>query len=285
MHECTSTSLFEIAAEFDSGLQGRYSRRLLHRWIALAITSAACVAQTQQNPLAGDPGAIAGGGAAFRPYCTPCHGIKGEGGRGPDLTRGVYSTGDKDSDLYNVIASGMPGTEMAGFAADIKEEDIWRIVAFVRSLARHDVPALPGDRTAGEKLFWGKGACGGCHAVNGKGGWLGPELSRIGRERSLAFLRESVLTPNTDLRPEYATITAVKRDGTKIVGVGSLDNFTVQITDMAGNYYSFSRVDLASCTREFKSLMPDNYSRSLKPAEIDDLIAYLVDLRGAQATR
>ena len=77
----------------------------------------------------------------------------------------------------------------------------------------------------------------------------------------------------------------MKRDGTKIVGVGSLDNFTVQITDVTGNYYSFSRSDLASCTRELKSLMPDNYSRSLKPAEIDDLIAYLVNLRGAEATR
>ena len=177
------------AAEFDSAVQGRYSRRLLHRWIAVVVTSAACFAQSPQNPVAGDPGAIAGGGAVFRPYCTPCHGIKGEGGRGPDLTRGVYSAGDKDSDLYNVIANGVPGTEMAGFAGDIKEEDIWRIVAFIRSLARHDVPALPGDRAAGEKLFWGKGACGGCHAVNGKGGRLGPELSRIGRERSVAFLR------------------------------------------------------------------------------------------------
>jgi putative heme-binding domain-containing protein len=110
-------------------------------------------------------------------------------------------------------------------------------------------------------------------------------LSRAGRERSLAFLRESVLTPNSDLRPEYATLTAVKRDGTKIVGVGSLDNFTVQITDMAGNYYSFSRSDLASCARELKSLMPDNYSQTLKPAEIDDLMAYLVSLRGAEAAR
>jgi putative heme-binding domain-containing protein len=253
--------------------------------LALTVTSAACIAQTPQNPVAGDPSAIAGGGAAFRPYCTPCHGIKGEGGRGPDLTRGVYSAGDKDSDLYRVIAKGVSGTEMAGFEDEMREEDIWRIIAFIRSLARHDIPALPGDRAAGEKLFWGKGGCGGCHAVNGKGGRLGPELSRAGRERSLAFLRESVLTPNSDLRPEYATITAVKHDGTKIVGVGSLDNFTVQITDMAGDYYSFLRGELASCTRDLKSLMPDNYSRILKPTEIDDLMAYLVSLRGAEATR
>jgi hypothetical protein len=27
--------------------------------------------------------------------------------------------------------------------------------------------------------------------------------------------------------------------------------------------------------------MPDNYSRTLKPGEIDDLIAYLVSLQGA----
>jgi hypothetical protein len=31
--------------------------------------------------------------------------------------------------------------------------------------------------------------------------------------------------------------------------------------------------------------MPDNYSQLLKPAEIDDLISYLVSLRGAGATR
>jgi putative heme-binding domain-containing protein len=272
-------------AEFDSGMQGRYSRRLLHQWIAFMVTVAACCAQTPQNPLAGDPSAVAGGGAAFRPYCTPCHGVSAKGGRGPDLTRGVYFAGDKDSDLYNVIAHGVPGTEMVGFLGDLKEEDLWNIVAFIRSLARHDVLSIPGDQAAGEKLFWGKGSCGGCHAVGGKGGRLGPELTRIGRERSLAFLRESVLTPNSDLRPEYATITAVKRDGTKVVGVGSLDNFTVQITDAAGNYYSFSRNDLASCARELKSLMPETYSQSLKPAEIDDLIAYLVSLRGAEATR
>jgi len=270
---------------FDSGFEGRYSRRLLHRWIAVLVTAATCCAQPPQNPLAGDPSAIAGGGAAFRPYCTPCHGVTGKGGRGPDLTRGIYSAGDKDSDLYNVIANGVPGTEMVAFLGDLKEEDIWRIVAFIRSLARHDIQDIPGDRAAGEKLFWGKGACGGCHAVNSKGGRLGPELTRVGRERSLAFLRESVLTPNNDLRPEYATITAVLRDGTRVVGVGSLDNFTAQITDAAGNYYSFSRSDLASCVRELKSLMPDNYSQLLKPAEIDDLISYLVSLRGAGATR
>lgn len=244
-----------------------------------------CFAYQAENPLAGDPKAAAGGGAAFRPYCTPCHGIHGEGGRGPDLTRGVYSAGGKDSDLFRVISHGVPGTEMAGFAGDINDEDIWRIVAFIRSIARHDVAGIPGNRAAGEKLFWSKGGCGACHMVNSKGGRLGPPLSRVGRERSLAYLRESVLTPNSDVSPQYATITAVKRDGTKIIGVGDLDNFSVQITDAAGNYYSFMRSDLSSVTRELRSLMPDNYGRLFAPGEMDDLLAYLASLRGAEASQ
>jgi putative heme-binding domain-containing protein len=264
---------------------GSYSRRLPRAFIVLIVNCAVCFAYQAENPLAGDPKAAAGGGAAFRPYCTPCHGIHGEGGRGPDLTRGVYSAGGKDSDLFRVISHGVPGTEMAGFAGDINEEDIWRIVAFIRSIARHDVAGIPGDRAAGEKLFWSKGGCGACHMVNSKGGRLGPPLSRIGRERSLAYLRESVVTPNSDVSPQYATITTVKRDGTKIIGIGDLDNFSVQITDAAGNYYSFMRSDLSSVTRELRSLMPDNYSRLFTPGEMDDLLAYLASLRGAEASQ
>jgi putative heme-binding domain-containing protein len=201
------------------------------------------------------------------------------------LTRGVYSAGGKDSDLFRVIANGVPGTDMTGFAGDLREEDIWRIVAFLRSIARHDLPEIPGDRAAGEKLFWGKGGCGPCHLVNSKGGRLGPPLGRIGRERSLAYLRESVLTPNSDLMPQYATITAVKRDGTKIIGVGDLDNFSVQIRDADGNYHSFLRSDLSYVARELRSLMPDNYGGLFTPGEIDDLLAYLASLRGAEASQ
>ena len=201
------------------------------------------------------------------------------------MTRGVYAAGGKDSDLFRVIANGVPGTDMTGFAGELREEDIWRIVAFLRSIARHDLPGIPGDRTAGEKLFWGKGGCGACHIVNGKGGLLGPPLGSIGRERSLTYLRESVLTPNSDVMPQYATITAVKRDGTKIIGVGNLDNFSVQITDTPGKYYSFLRSDLSSVARELRSLMPDNYSRLFTPGEIDDLLAYLASLRGAEASQ
>jgi putative heme-binding domain-containing protein len=119
--------------------------------------------------------------------------------------------------------------------------------------------------------------------VNGKGGRFGPQLSRIGRERGLEYLRESVVAPNNDVAPEYASITVVKRDGAKIIGMGDLDNFSVRITDSSGNYYSFLRTDLVSVTRDLRSAMPDTYSHLFTPAELDDLLAYLAGLRGEEA--
>lgn len=220
----------------------------------------------------------------FRIYCSPCHGIRAQGGLGPDLTRGVYPHGERDEDLFRTITKGLPGTEMTGFGSDdLSEDTVWRVVTYLRSIARHDDVAIPGDRAAGEKLYSGKGGCGHCHLVNGKGGRLGPELTRIGRERSVEYIKESVIEPNKQVAPGYATVTIVKRDGTKLVGVErGYDNFTVQIMDSGEHYYSFSRSDVASVKREFRSLMPDHYGRLFTPGELDDLVAYLVSLRGAE---
>jgi putative heme-binding domain-containing protein len=255
-----------------------------HSIAILLLVPAAAWAQNANNPP--DPDAAAGGGAAFRPYCTPCHGVRGQGGRGPDLTRGVYAVGDKDADLFRTIANGVPGTEMPGFAADLRDEDITRIVAFIRSIARHDVAGMPGDRSKGEKLFWEKGGCGACHVVGGRGGRMGPDLTRIGPQRSLQYLRDAVLAPSKDILPGYATVAVIRRDGTKLVGVErGYDNFSAQLMDVAGNYYSFLKSEVRSATRETRSLMPDQYGRLFTPAEIDDLLAYLVSLRGAEAAR
>src|SRR5262249_6837676 len=144
----------------------------------------------------------------------------------------------------------------------------WRLVSYIRSIARRDPAPVTGDRASGEKLFWGKGGCGQCHAVGPKGGRLGPELTRVGRQRSLAHLRESVVAPDNDLTPGYATVTVVTRDGKKIVGVQKgFDNFSARLMDLSGNYYSFQRTEVASAKREYRSLMPGAYGRLLTENE------------------
>ena len=225
------------------------------------------------------------GNSVFRVYCTPCHGVHAQGGRGPDLTRGIYHAGEKDADLFRTISNGIPGTEMGGFGGDIIDDDIWRIVAYIRSVASHDPKAAPGDRANGEKLFWAKGGCGACHVVEGRGGRMGPELTRIGWQRSVEYLRDAVLDPSKEILPGWATITVIKRDGAKVTGVErGFDNFSAQLMDIQGNYYSFVKSDVASIKLERVSLMPADYGSRLKPAEIDDLVGYMVSLRGVEAS-
>ena len=236
----------------------------------------------ERNPFAGDAQAIESGRMKFRISCSGCHGLRAKGGRsGPDLTRGTFAAGDTDADLYRVIAKGVPGAEMPGFSDSFEPDELWQVVTYVRSLAPHDAVPSAGDAAAGESLFWGKGGCGRCHRVGTRGSSLGPSLTREGAQRSLAYLRESVVAPDADVTPGYATITAVMRDGTKIVGVErAFDNFSAQFVDLSGRYYSLQKDDVTSIQREYRSVMPSSYARLLSERELTDLLAYLGSLRG-----
>ena len=247
--------------------------------LLIPFAGLALAQQEPQNPFKNDPQAPEAGRGAFRIYCSPCHGIKAEGGRGPDLTRGVYSAGESDAALFGVISNGVAGTEMPAFSAGLGDENIWRLVSYLRSATRRNVEKVTGDPASGEKLFWGKGGCGGCHRVGTRGGRMGPDLTRIGRTRSLQYLRDSVVSPDADLTPGFNTITVVTRAGKKIVGVQrGFDNFSAQLMDAQENYYSFMKSDVTSVKREFRSLMPGAYGKMFAKAELDDLVAYLTTL-------
>ena len=238
----------------------------------------------RKNPLAGDARAIESGRVMFRMQCAGCHGLSATGGRsGPDLTRGTFTVGDTDADLYGVIFNGVPGTEMPAFAERLDDNDRWQLVSYIRSLTPHNTGPIPGDRSAGEQLFWEKGNCGQCHRIGARGGSVGPNLTRSGRQRSLAYLRESVVSPDADITADAATVTVVTRDGRKIVGVEKgFDNFWAAVMDVSGRYYSFQRDEVSSITREYRSLMPLNYGRLFSDRELENLVAFLASLDGGK---
>jgi alcohol dehydrogenase (cytochrome c) len=248
----------------------------VRHWIVPAL-AAACFAQENPADL---------GKGIFRIYCAPCHGIRARGGRGPDLSRGIFRSGDQDSDLARTISSGVRDTEMSGFAEILGDDNIRRVIAYIRSVSRHDNSAASGDPARGESLFWGKGQCGSCHTAAGRGRAIGPDLSRVGRQRSLEYLRESVAAPNADVTPGFATIVVVTRAGNKITGVErSFDNFSARLVDLAGQVHAFQKDDVASMKRESRSLMPDTYGKLFSATEMDDLLAYLARFDGAEASR
>lgn len=254
--------------------------------LTVLALAGACLAQEEKlprkNPWAENARAIESGRVMFRMYCAECHGLRATGGRsGPDLTRGTFAGGDTDADLYRVVSDGVPGAEMPAFAGRLDEDDRWRVISYVRSLTPHNRGPIPGDSAAGEQLFWGKGNCGQCHRVGARGSSVGPNLTRSGRQRSVAFLRESVVSPDDDITPGYATITVVTRDGKQITGVEKgFDNFWAGLTDLSGRYHSFQKDDVKSIQREYRSLMPLNYGRLFSDRELEDLVAFLASREG-----
>lgn len=252
---------------------------VVRTFILAALSASFLAAQTTAtNPFEGSPPDIDVGRATFRIYCSPCHGIDASGGRGPDLTTGVYNAGDRDGDLFEVVADGVPGTEMPGYGARMADEAIWRIVAYVRSVALAAPPPAIGNAERGREIYHGAGGCVGCHQIDGRGGRLGPDLSRVGRARSPKHLRRSLEQPGAELTSGYQTVEVVTAGGDQVSGIAkSFDNFHVVLIDSGEKLRVFDRAELRSSERVFRSLMPA-YGDSLTEDNLDDLVAYLAQL-------
>jgi cytochrome c oxidase cbb3-type subunit 3 len=269
----------------------------LHIRLGLAVALCGALALRAQekavtNPVASDPAAIREGASLFRGNCSPCHGLSARGGgRGPDLTAGRWVHGSSDADIFHTITHGVPGTEMP--ANDFEDSETWAILAYIRSLSPAKRETVSGDRAAGEKIFWQTAGCSTCHMVRGQGGVLGPDLSRVGGARSVPYLIESIREPSKELTSGtldpnnhygiplmYDTVTVVTAGGEKIAGVvKNEDTFSIQLMDTNQQLRFFLKKDLQQVSHEPKSLMPAYSEDMLKPAQLNDLVAYLESLR------
>ena len=271
--------------------------RILFSLVACAILlnllfSAKAQDQSVTNPVAGNPHAIEEGASLFRANCSPCHGLNAHGGgRGPDLTAGRWVHGSTDADLFRTVTHGVAGTEMPANAFD--DSETWAILAYVRSLAPAKTRAVSGDPVKGKTIFWERAGCSTCHMVQGRGGVLGPDLSRVGEARAADYLVDSIRQPSKELSTGmldpnnhyglplvYDTVTVVTTDGHKIAGVAkNEDTFSLQLIDTNQHLEFFLKKNLREVIHERKSLMPAYTEGMLKPADLQDLVAYLEGLR------
>jgi cytochrome c oxidase cbb3-type subunit III len=237
------------------------------------------------NPFEGNALAISNGAAMFRNRCAGCHGPDAHGYLGPDLTS-YWSSGGTDARMFDIVRKGIPGTEMIGADPQrVLDRDIWQTLAYIRTLSA--VPTAPptGDAVSGERVF--RTNCAGCHRVNGRGGQLGPDLSRIGSARPRAGLSSKIRGSSDVIRPGYEPVTLVTREGERIRGVRkNEDEFSIQIMDARERLQGYLKSNLTAVTLDKQSLMPVYGPDRLSDRDLDDLLRYLTSLRGAaEATR
>jgi putative copper export protein/mono/diheme cytochrome c family protein len=131
-------------------------RRHARAWVAagLAVVGAATIMGTRllavpayptsyaASPVPYTTMAIVDGAGLYARHCAACHGADGTGSgpaaaglasRPADLVRhaGTHPPGD----LYWWIAHGRTGTSMPPFSATLDNDDIWRVVQFLRALS------------------------------------------------------------------------------------------------------------------------------------------------------
>jgi putative heme-binding domain-containing protein len=253
----------------------RYPRLTRYPLVVLALGLVGGGTARAENPFAGQPEAAAAGRALYSTACAACHGTNGEGGRGPNVADGRIVRRLRDDDLFRSIQKGVPGTEMIAFP--FPEDQIWQLVTFIRSLSAPAFDArVGGDAQAGAAVFHGKGGCVQCHAIAGRGGLLGPDLSTIGLQRSLKHLREAILDPSLRVADGFRPVTVTLRDGRKISGVAkNHSNYAVQVLDAEGRLHLLQQSDWRGVEFGRESPMPADYARRLTPAEIENLLAFL----------
>lgn len=101
-------------------------------------------APTEKNPFAEDKAALAPALGHFRENCLICHGVPGAPAR--DLASGLNPPAPSlldddvqeltDGETFWIIKNGIRMTGMPAFAETYEDDDVWKLVAFVKHLPK-----------------------------------------------------------------------------------------------------------------------------------------------------
>lgn len=98
---------------------------------------------TSPNPFGDDPVVLQEGRRLFLRYnCAGCHGDHAGGGMGPSLRDEDWLYGDSDAHIFDSIAEGR-GHGMPAWGVKLPEQQVWKLVAYIRSLRSDHEPEPP----------------------------------------------------------------------------------------------------------------------------------------------
>jgi putative heme-binding domain-containing protein len=194
-----------------------------------------------------------------------------------------------DNQILDVIRNGAPGTVMPAWKGKLAEDDILKIGAFLHSLRGTAIDnPLAGNVAHGEEVFWGKGQCGTCHMLGGKGALKGPDLTNVAAEYKSNLIIDALTKPNhrvygdggVHLRalPAMDTYDAVHvtlNSGRTVDGVLlNQDGYSLQLMGDDNQLHLLDRAQVKAVATK-PPLMPTDYDKRLSKDEFADLMAFL----------
>lgn len=139
-----------------------------------------------------------------------------------------------------------------------------------------------GKPAHGKELFEDlKGlACVKCHAVGGKGGAVGPDLSGLGAKYARDEIIASVLYPSAKIFSGYEPVVVATNDGRVLTGIIKSDApEALEIEDADAKRIKIPKTEIEERKTSDVSLMPNGLAEGLSKEDFADVIAYLESLK------
>lgn len=122
--------------------------------IALALAGKANAVDESNVVALTESGALGEGELIYKGNCVACHGQKGEGGVGPNLTDPYWIHGGGVKNVFKTLKYGVPEKGMISWQAQLRPSDIQKVASYVLSLGG----TTPPNPKAPQGVIWKESA-------------------------------------------------------------------------------------------------------------------------------
>ncbi len=193
----------------------------------------------------------------------------------PVVTEALRKHADKDPQVAAVLKRVLSG----GLALSMDPKEIKRAEEMVKTVGRPQMGL-------GLFLDQNKIRCVSCHKLEGIGGDIGPDLTKVWETHSIAKILESMIDPSKEIKEGYQTFLVETKKGRVFVGLKVLDNDQeVVLRDSQGKETRIAKSEIDLIEPDKKSLMPDNVISLLNYQEFIDLVAFLKSRSAQESLR
>ncbi len=146
--------------------------------------------------------------------------------------------------------------------------------------AWNELLATSGNAPAGRRLFFSaKGArCAVCHQFAGRGGKIGPELTRISDSNSREQIIASILQPSSEMAPHYQPWLLQTTAGKSLVGLRlhkAGDGGEEIFADAEGKQFELPSDEIELRQASETSIMPSGLEKTVSIDQLRDLVEFL----------
>ncbi|WP_420149439.1 heme-binding protein [Spirosoma sp.] len=146
------------------------------------------------------------------------------------------------------------------------------------AVAAVDTGKIAPDFVTGKKIYAAV-LCSSCHAMQGSGGDIGPDLTQLGTRFSNKDILDAIINPSKAVSDQYASTVFVMKNGQSVVGrLVNEDKVNYSISQnpfAASEIRKIPKKDVTSKRYSQESIMFPGLINSLNPQELRDLMAYL----------